>query len=61
MAGVIACLSNVLLVVMFATLADGAYAWTGGASDVTGMVSILAMIPVAAALLLVLGLVPQAV
>jgi hypothetical protein len=44
-----------LLVVLFTTPADGPYAWTGPANDVVGIVSTLAMIPVAAGLLAVCG------
>jgi hypothetical protein len=53
--GVTAVLGNVLLAVLFTTPADGPYAWTGPANDTVGIVSALAMIPVAAALLAVCG------
>ena len=55
LAGVTGFLGNVLLVVLFTTPADGPYAWTGPANDTVGVVSTLAMIPVAAALLAVCG------
>ena len=55
LAGVTAVLGNVLLAVLFTTPADGPYAWTGPANDTVGIVSALAMIPVAAALLAVCG------
>jgi hypothetical protein len=55
LAGVTAVLGNVLLAVLFITPADGPYAWTGPANDTVGIVSALAMIPVAAALLAVCG------
>jgi len=42
-------------VVLFTTSADGPYAWTGPANDTIGIVSTLAMIPVAAGLLTVCG------
>jgi uncharacterized membrane protein len=48
-------LGNVLLVVLFTTPADGPYAWTGPANDTVGVVSTLAIIPVAAGLLAVSG------
>lgn len=52
-AGVTGFLGNVLLLVLFTTPADGPYAWTGPANDTIGVVSTLALIPVAAALLAV--------
>lgn len=55
LAGVTSVLANVLLVVLFTTRADGPYAWTGPANDVVGIVSTLAMIPIAAGLLAVCG------
>jgi hypothetical protein len=55
LAGVTGFLANVLLVVLFTTSADGPYAWTGPANDTIGIVSTLAMIPVAAGLLTVCG------
>jgi hypothetical protein len=55
LAGVTSVLANVLLVVLFTTPADGPYAWTGPANDTVGIVSALAMIPVAAAILTVCG------
>ena len=55
LAGVTAVLGNILLAVLFTTPADGPYAWTGPANDTVGIVSALAMIPVAAALLAVCG------
>ena len=54
-AGVTGFLGNVLLVVLFTTPADGPYAWTGPANDTIGVVSTLALIPVAAGLLAVCG------
>ena len=51
LAGVTGFLANVLLVVLFTTPADGPYAWTGPANDTVGVLSTLAMIPVAAGLL----------
>ena len=48
-------LGNVLLAVLLTTPADGPYAWTGPANDVIGVVSTLAIIPVVAALLIVLS------
>jgi len=53
LAGVTGFLANVLLVVLFTTPADGPYAWTGPANDTIGVLSTLAMIPVAAGLLTV--------
>ena len=53
LAGVTGFLANVLLVVLFTTPADGPYAWTGPANDTIGVLSTLATIPVAAALLTV--------
>ena len=47
--------SNVLLLVLFTTPADGPYSWTGPANDTIGIVSTLAMIPVAVGLLTVCG------
>ena len=55
LADVTSLLAGVLLVVLFTTQADGPYAWTGSANDVVGIVSTLAMIPVAAGLLTVCG------
>jgi hypothetical protein len=55
LAGVTSVLANVLLVVLFTTPADGPYAWTGSANEVVGIVSTLAMIPLAAGLLAVCG------
>ena len=55
LAGVTSVLGNVLLVVLFLTPADGPYAWTGPANDTVGIVSALAMIPVAVGLLAVCG------
>ena len=55
LAGVTGFLGNVLLVILFTTPTDGPYAWTGPANDVVGVVSTLAMIPVAAGLLTVCG------
>ena len=55
LAGVTGFLGNVLLVILFTTPADGPYAWTGPANDIAGVVSALAMIPVAAGLLTVCG------
>ena len=47
--------SNVLLLVLFTTPADGPYSWTGPANHTIGVVSTLAMIPVAVGLLTVCG------
>jgi hypothetical protein len=55
LAGVTWFLGNILLVILFTTPTDGPYAWTGPANDVVGVVSTLAMIPVAAGLLTVCG------
>jgi hypothetical protein len=55
LAGVTGFYGNVLLLVLFTTPADGPWSWTGPASDTTGIVSPLAMIPVAAALRTVCG------
>ena len=55
LAGVTGFLANILLVILFTTPTDGPYAWTGPANDVVGVVSTLAMIPVAAGLLTVCG------
>jgi hypothetical protein len=55
LAGVTGFLANILLVILFTTPTDGPYAWTGPANDIVGVVSTLAMIPVAAALLTVCG------
>jgi hypothetical protein len=55
LAGVTGVLANVLLVVLFTTPVEGPYAWTGPANDIVGVVSTLAMIPVAVALLAVCG------
>jgi hypothetical protein len=55
LAGVTGALANILLAVLFTTPADGPYAWTGPANDVVSAVSLLATIPVAAALLGVCG------
>ena len=54
-AGVTGFFGNILLVILFTTPTDGPYAWTGPANDVVGVVSTLAMIPVAAGLLTVCG------
>ena len=54
-AGVTGFLGNVLLLVLSTTPADGPYAWTGPANDTIGVVSTLALIPVAAGLLAVCG------
>jgi hypothetical protein len=59
LAGVTGLVGGVLLMVMFATADYGTYEWTGTASDVIGgIVSDLAMIPVAVALLAVCGRTP---
>jgi hypothetical protein len=55
LAGVTGFLGNILLVILFTTPTDGPYAWTGPANDIVGVVSTLAMIPVAAGLLTVCG------
>ena len=55
LAGVTGLLGNVLLLVLITTPADGRYAWTGPANDTVGAVAMLALIPVAAALLDVCG------
>jgi hypothetical protein len=54
-AGVTGVLGNVLLAVLFTTPTDGPHAWTGPASDVIGVVSTLAIVPVVAGLLTVCG------
>ncbi len=58
-AGVTSALSNVLLVVLFTTPTGGPYTWTGPANDTIGVVSTLAMVPVAAGLLAVCGNSPR--
>ena len=55
LAGVTGVLGNVLLAILFLTPADGPYAWTGPANDTIGIVSTLALIPLAAGLLTVCG------
>ena len=55
LAGVTGFYGNVLLLVLFTTPADGPYSWTGPANDTIGIVSTLAMIPVAVRLLTVCG------
>jgi hypothetical protein len=56
LAGVTGLVGSILLMVMFVTTDYGTQAWTGTASDVIGgIVSDLAMIPVAVALLAVCG------
>ena len=55
LAGVTGFYGNVLLLVLFTTPADGPWSWTGPASDTVGIVSTLAMIPVAVGLLTVCG------
>jgi hypothetical protein len=55
LAGVTGFYSNVLLLVLFTTPVDGPWSWTGPANDTVGIVSLLAMIPVAAGLLTVCG------
>ena len=54
-AGMTGFVANILLAVLVTTPADGPYTWTGPANDTVGIVSTLAMIPVAAGLLTVCG------
>ena len=54
-AGMTGFVANILLAVLVTTPADGPYTWTGPANDTVGIVSTLAMIPVAAGLLAVCG------